>query len=273
MDDFITKPNPVVYYMYLILVIGGYSLFVFYGYPELPNPVLPWELHKHVGFVLFFITVTLFIKTSSDDPGIITKSNHQYYMQHYVADGIIFPKEYKICRTCTTPKPPRSKHCSTCNRCVARFDHHCVWINQCVGAGNVASFLLFLLFNNILCLYGSYLGCGIIENKINELGLANAVFRDRNTGQIYNASWYYVVVYMVGNYKPITFLTLFCTILGVFLLWFSWYHWITLLRCGLTTNEEIKIGRFKLNKNDTKYNLGSWWMNCIDTLRSARETS
>ena len=266
-DDFFTKPNPLIFYLYLILVIGGYTTFVMYGYPELPNPVLPWEYHKQVGFVLFFTTVTLFIKASSDDPGIITKSNYQYYMQEYKPDGVIFPyKDSIVCRTCNTPKPPRSKHCSTCNRCVARFDHHCVWINQCVGAGNVASFLLFLLMNNVLCLYGSFLGCGIIENKIHELGLANAVFRDRISGQVYNASWYYVAVYMIGNYKPITFLTLFCTFIGVFLLWFTWYHWVTLMRCGLTTNEEIKLGRInpKTDKKSTKYNAGSWWKNCID---------
>ena len=269
LNEFFTKPNPLIFYLYLILVVGGYSLFVVYGYPELPNAVLTWDYHKQVGFVMFFVTVTLFIKASTDDPGIITKFNWQLYMRAYEPDGTIFPaKEKKFCRTCTTPQPPRSKHCSTCDRCVARFDHHCVWINQCVGAGNVAAFLLFLLSNNVLCLYGSYLGCGIIENKINELGLINAVFRDKNTGQIYNASWYYVAVYMIGNYKPITFLTLFCTFIGVFLLWFTWYHWITLLRCGLTTNEEIKLGRIDPNrdKRTTKYNAGSWWKNCVAVL-------
>ena len=268
-DDFFTKRNPIVLYLYLILTFGGYSLFVLYGYSELPNPVVPWEYHKHVGFVLFFVTVTLFIKASTDDPGIITKSNLRFYMKSFRPDGLLFPDDpTNICRTCTTVKPARSKHCSTCNRCIARFDHHCVWINQCVGIGNVKPFLLFLLANNALCLYGSYLGCGVIENLIEDLGLSNAVFRDRNTGEIYKASWYYIVVYLIGNHKPIVFLTIFCTIMGVFLLWFSWYHWVTLMRCGLTTNEEIKLGRMKTDKAGTKFNQGSWWRNCRDVFTS-----
>lgn len=269
-EDFFTKPNPTVFYLYLILSVGGYTLFVIYGYPELPNPVVPWEHHKVTGFLLFFVTVTLFIKSSVDDPGVITKSNHQAILETYPADGTIFPKTTKlpeICRTCSLPKPARSKHCSTCNRCIKRFDHHCIWINQCVGAGNVGSFLMFLLANNALCLYGSYLGCGIIQHWIEDLGLATAVFRDRITGEVYSASWYYIAVYMMGNHKPIVFLTMFCTIIGVVLLWFTWYHWVTLMRCGLTTNEDIKIGRIKprVDKAMTVYNRGSWLHNCMET--------
>jgi len=268
--------NPLIMYLYIILSGGGYLLFVLFGYPELPNPVLSFPYHQHFGFGLFFITLFFFTKACSDNPGIITKENVKAHVKNFKADGEIFPYSQNACRTCKFQKPPRSKHCSLCNVCVARFDHHCVWINQCVGLGNVSSFLLFLLFNNLLCLYGSYLGCGIIQNLIDDLDLRTAVFRDRITGKTFTASWYYIFVYFVGHHKQLVFLTLFCTFIGVFLLWFTWYHWVTLMRAGITTNEDTKLDRLsRSNKRENAYNQGSWWKNCVAvfSLMTARQKS
>jgi hypothetical protein len=36
------------------------------------------------------------------------------------------------------------------------------WINNCVGLGNLRLFLLFLLTNMVLCLYGGALACAIL---------------------------------------------------------------------------------------------------------------
>jgi palmitoyltransferase len=256
------KPNPLIVYLYIFLCCGGYIVFVVYGYPDIPNPVIPLPYHQHMGFVLFFITMLFFTKACSDDPGIIHGANHKNHLTLFSADGLIFPKNSIACATCKFQKPPRSKHCSMCNVCVGRFDHHCVWINQCVGIGNLKSFLFFLLFNNLLCLYGSYLGCGIIQNIVQERDLLGAVFRDRITGQTYKASVYYIFMYLVGHHKQIVFLTLFCTCIGIFLTWFTWYHWVTLMRAGITTNEDVKFDKLaRRNKRDNMYNKGSWWKN------------
>ena len=264
------KPNPLIVYLYIFLSTGGYVIFVLYGYPELPNPVLPFPYHQHAGFALFFTTFYFFSKACSEDPGIVSKENHSTHMKLFKPDGILFPTKPLVCGTCKFDKPARSKHCAMCNVCVGRFDHHCVWINQCVGIGNVRSFLLFILFNNILCLYGSYLGCGIIQHIVQEKGLLNALFRDRITGETHKASIYYVFVYLIGHYKQLVFLTLFCTFIGVFLLWFTWYHWVSLMRAGITTNEDVKMDRMhRINKLDNAFNTGSWLRNLISVFSTS----
>ncbi|OLY85528.1 Palmitoyltransferase SWF1 [Smittium mucronatum] len=68
---------------------------------------------------------------SKSDPGYVTKDNFQFFCENVEWDGVYYQK--KVCYTCKTLKPPRSKHCSACDKCIAIYDHHCVWINSCVG--------------------------------------------------------------------------------------------------------------------------------------------
>lgn len=59
----------------------------------------------------------------------------------------------QYCHFCKGYKAPRSHHCTTCGFCVLKMDHHCVWINACVGHENHTSFIAFLFFLPIGCIY------------------------------------------------------------------------------------------------------------------------
>lgn len=72
-------------------------------------------------------------------------------------DGNLLVKstgERRFCRKCQIPKPDRAHHCSLCNVCILKMDHHCPWLGgRCVGLHNYHSFLLFLLYTTLLCIY------------------------------------------------------------------------------------------------------------------------
>ncbi len=50
------------------------------------------------------------------------------------------------------PKPIRAHHCSICRNCVMNMDHHCPWLNSCVGFWNRKTFILVLVYVNLLIL-------------------------------------------------------------------------------------------------------------------------
>ena len=257
--------NPLTLYLYLVLAIGGYIAFVLTGYPHLPNRTLPFPYHQHIGFGLFCLSLFFFLDAACSNPGLITKPNHSRMLALFPFDGTVFKKGV-ICHTCKVEKPARSKHCRMCDVEVARFDHHCIWINQCVGLGNVKSFLLFLLFNNAMCLYGAYLGVGIVLDIIETEKLTEAWFRDSNSGHRFKATPYFIFVYLMGREPVLMYVTILCVFIGSFLILFTWYHWVTLMRKGMTTNEEDKLKRLPPEARKTfaqAYGKGSWIGNLI----------
>ena len=238
-DYIFNRRNPVTLILYLVLLIGGYTMFVFKGYPHVS------DTHRFLGFFLFCASLFFFLRACTVDPGIIHKNNHKECLSQFPFDEIIFFPS-KICTTCKMTKPARSKHCSVCNVCVSRFDHHCIWINQCVGYGNAKHFHAFLFFNNLICLYGGFLGISIFRDIILEGNLLNTTFRDAKTSQQYPSSYFYVGMYLLGKEPLLVYITLFSGIMGIFLLAFSYYHFVKL--AGITTNESAKLGSLAKEK-------------------------
>ena len=255
----VNEPNPLTMILYLVLAVGGYIAFVVSGYPHLDN-----TYHREVGFLLFLGSLFFFLRAASSDPGIITHRNHAYYYSMFPFDGAVFRKGV-LCESCKFAKPARAKHCRVDNQEVARFDHHCVWINQCVGLGNQKPFLLFLLFNNVMCLYGGYLGTAILVDIVESQGLRNVWFRDAVTGQRYQSSTYYVLVYLLAHEMILCYVTILAGLMGVVLVGFTWYHWVTLMRRGPTTNERSKVSTISGTPAEARffktYSNGSWWAN------------
>lgn len=71
---FCWKPNPIVQILYLVLVIGGFGLFITKGYPHLPNPYMAgW--HRYTGLMLMSACLLSFVLASGTPPGSINKKS------------------------------------------------------------------------------------------------------------------------------------------------------------------------------------------------------
>ena len=114
--------------------------------------------HISVAFTLIFNVFFNYLSTVLTPPGAtpaeyehppadpearLEDPNEQYY-----ADGFS-----RFCKKCRRPKPQRAHHCSICRSCVLKMDHHCPWVAQCVGYRNYRTFVLFMLWLWLGCLY------------------------------------------------------------------------------------------------------------------------
>ncbi len=64
-------------------------------------------------------------------------------------------KRIKLCTSCLVDKSQyNAVHCPICNICVKDYDKHCPYTGMCVGAGNMRSFVFFLL--SLFCFFFVY---------------------------------------------------------------------------------------------------------------------
>lgn len=126
---------------------------------------------------------------------------------------------FKYCHTCNIYRPHRAKHCSFCNNCVLVFDHHCPWTGNCVGLRNYHYFLWFVTTINLLCTFVTGVCVARFCLEVKERG---------SMGLAVSSCPYAVGVGIFAFLVLITTLPL----------WF--YHILTLLPKGETTNENLR---------------------------------
>ncbi|KAJ8298448.1 hypothetical protein KUTeg_024979 [Tegillarca granosa] len=135
---------------------------VCWGYPMYVFKCLPYTWYDlQVAHIIFFI-MNVFMwfclyHASTTDPGFLPRNIPEY---DQAIKQVAHFDEWKqgdnplsrLCHTCRTVKPLRSKHCRVCNRCVKMFDHHCPYIYNCVGYRNRPWFFSFVFSMFILIL-------------------------------------------------------------------------------------------------------------------------
>jgi len=250
------KRHPLVQILYLVIIIGCYTLFVLKWFPLIPNP---WfgEHHKIIASGVFLMCLISFGLASLTDPGVITKKNVNLIAQVFPSDSFLYPPPPgKECTSCDQIKVPRSKHCSVCDVCVSRFDHHCIWLNNCVGERNYRWFLLFILCNLIIMIYGTWASLSIFMHEyygplyfggrrgsrppsavIKDRVLTNMITGDRfppGTWRIYPLCQYFL-----SQHLEVSLVFLMCSVMGVIIVGFVTYH-TSLVLYNVTTNETFK---------------------------------
>ncbi len=164
------EANPMIQCFYLALAVGGYYLYVMYGFEHVPNSYVD-GYHKYISIPFMAACYWSYYMASATDPGRINKSTDdalkERALKRYGFDNILF-SDKNWCKTCEIVKPARSKHCSLCNVCCEKMDHHCVWINNCVGLHNYKYFILFLFLHTGICIYGVTIGLLTAQHLIDE---------------------------------------------------------------------------------------------------------
>ena len=250
------KRHPLVQILYLVILIGCYVLFVLQGFPLIPNP---WfgEHHKILSFGVFLMCLLSFGLASLTDPGVITPKNVQVVANVFPSDSFLYPPPPgKECSSCELLKIPRSKHCSVCNVCVSRFDHHCIWLNNCVGERNYRWFLLFLICNLIIMIYGTWASLSIFlheyygplyfgvrrSNRPPSAMIKDRVLTNMITGDRFPpGTWriYPLFQYFLSQHLEVSLVFLMCTVMGTIIAGFAAYH-TALVLYNVTTNETFK---------------------------------
>jgi len=236
------KKNPLLVISYVLFILGCFIFFIIYDFPLMQKTeALPdWHLFTAV-FTMSACLGSWFLACQIP-PGRITKRNVEAELTRYPYTNI-FPRG-RMCRTCKTLKPARSKHCSLCNICVSKFDHHCPWLNQCVGLQNHMHFTNFLACHWLMCVYGSYLMFHILYEIISKNNLLEVTFYSQSTGEHVKATYWIVFQYMFSRYQTLIFLLALAVIMGIAL--FSFWSWhIYLMASNQTTNERYKVAEYK----------------------------
>ncbi|ETI27974.1 hypothetical protein G647_00423 [Cladophialophora carrionii CBS 160.54] len=183
----------------------------------------------------------------------ITPQNHRSAMLAYPYDFALFHPGY-FCSTCRFAKPPRSKHCSICKACVQKQDHHCIWINNCVGRANYLWFNALLVSIAALLVYGSHLGYGLLDARLQDRLVPPALTRGSLTSKRWSTrlswneyahawAWAIAVEWRIG---AVVMLSLMCVPLAF---GFLAYH-LYLIWAGMTTNESSKWSDWKEDIRD-----------------------
>lgn len=234
--------NHIMQCCYVLLIGFGYVSYTLTAYQD---AYLTQLGISKIPFLMLGINLIFFFASSWFDPGVITKKNVKKHMKHFSYDDQMYPKK-DDCVTCETPKPARSKHCSVCDRCVARFDHHCSWVNNCIGYQNYKFFILFLVSLVLMTLTGALAVLLLFLHIVEKLKLQEQLFTD-DTGRVFKATFSVILSFLVGEYRLMSFLLLYLTMLFIALTCFLLFH-SYIVFTNFTTNEIFKLFRLRYGK-------------------------
>ncbi|KAK9473391.1 DHHC palmitoyltransferase-domain-containing protein [Dipodascopsis tothii] len=228
----VNDKNWAIVGFYLVLFVPALSTFFYRAWPLITGPLDTLM----VPLVAFMPLVSLYLAVVTD-PGYVTPSNVERLTEIFRYDDIIFYSDQEDCYTCLQRKPARSKHCKVCKRCVAKMDHHCAWINNCVGYYNYRWFLLFVINNLAVMVYGSWLLGSILYADYVDEFFPDGAARPR---------WFLVdrrkwakIIHAKPYSSSVTSLFMIAFMVAPLLIAFLAQH-IVFLYQGVTTNESEK---------------------------------
>jgi len=237
--------------LYLVVVLGAWSIMFTYGYDFISKSEHVSSHHKISGYFVFIACMWSWRKASTSRPGYITERNLTKY-DNYPYDNLLYVN--KNCPTTGFRKLPRSKYDRFTNRHVARFDHFCAWVDNSIGEENYRFFLLFLAVHIGMCAYGAIVTYHLLLGEIEDKNLFNAIFFNAQTGQEVNADFWVISHFMFMRHFQLSAIMVLMGAMAVVLGLFMAFH-LYMAATGITTNEYYKWRQVKKwhKKEKSKY--------------------
>lgn len=227
--------------MYLVVVLGSWSIMFTYGYDFMTRSPHVSSNHKISGYFVFIACMASFRKANTTSPGYIVEGNIPRF-DNYPYDNLLYVN--KKCTSLGFRKLARSKYDRYSNSHVARFDHFCGWIDNAVGEENYRFFLLFLTVHVFMCAYGTFITYHLFQGEIADKNLRNAIFYNAETGKEVQADFIIIAHYLFMKHFHVAAVYLLMgamtVVLGLFLL----FH-LYIAANGMTTNEFYKWRQVK----------------------------
>ena len=223
--------------IYLIIVLGSWSIMFTFGYTFIQKSNHVSNYHQYSGYCLFVLCMWSWRKASDTSPGYINSHNLVRF-DNYPYDDLLFVGG-KLCPTVGIRKLARSKYDRCTNRHVARFDHYCGWIHNAVGEENYRYFLLFLSVHVGMCAYGTIITLSLFLGEVQDKDLMNAIFYNGKTGQEVQADFWVVFHYMLMKHFELSAVLLLMAVMALVLCLFLLFH-LYISANGMTTNEFFK---------------------------------
>ena len=222
--------------IYLVVVLGSWSIVFAYGYPEFRTSKHIHSYHLFAGYLVFAMCMGSWFYACQVGPGTITAQTIPLF-DHYEYDNMLYTN--RSCPTLKIRKVARSKYDRFTNKHVPRFDHFCGWLNQAVGEQNYRWFLLFLTVHVFMCIYGSWAIATLMYGIIVDKNLLNATFFNAITGTEVKADYFIVFHYLFMRYFGLCGVLLLMSVMTVMLGSFLGFHLYITSR-NMTTNEFFK---------------------------------
>ena len=93
--------------VYLLVVLGSWSIVLIYGYPAIDNSQHIDSWHKYSGYGLFWLCMTTWLYASNRSPGDVTEKTIPLF-DHYEYDNVLYTQ--RLCPTLKIRKIARSKY-------------------------------------------------------------------------------------------------------------------------------------------------------------------
>ena len=226
---------------YLAVVLGAWSIIMFYLFPWVDSQSYVSPVHKYVAIFVFAACLSSWRLACTTSPGIITPKNVARY-DHFPYDNVLFAPGGR-CRTTGIPRIPRSKfdrHRYNAN--VPRFDHFCTWLYNTIGEENYRFFLLFLFVHVGACSYGTNVVGSLFYGHVLENDMFDAVFVNRHSGEEVPVTKFVLFQYLFDRFLLPSAVLLLMAVMAVAIgLLFVYHVWLT--SRGMTTNEKRRKKR------------------------------